>query len=92
VAIEDRLRRLEGGRPQLCDACPYDGPVQYLEALRIIYPDGSEDIQRDPKDTSDEPVKLCGRCPYGPGGALQDERPLEAIEVVRTVRAGEEDV
>jgi hypothetical protein len=91
VAVEHRLRRLEGGSAQLCNACPYDGPVQYLESLRIVYPDGSEDVQRDPKDTTGEPVKLCGRCPYGPGGALQDEMPLGAIEVVRTVRVGEGD-
>jgi hypothetical protein len=85
----ERLRQ-KLGEP-LCAECPYARPPVMLEAVRIVYPDGSEDIQRDPRDTSDEPVQLCGRCPYAPGAELEDKRPLRFVEFVRTVRSDAEE-
>ncbi len=84
------MRKLEGDRP--CEECPY-GPgrpkaqIRTLESTKIAYPDGSEDIRRDPRarEASLEPAPaLCGRCPYGPGGTRP---PIRTIEVIRTVRA-----
>jgi len=86
VAIRERLRRLEGDGPELCESCPHKGPILCLVATRIVYPDGSEEFHRDPEDPGDEPTQFCARCPYGPGG---EEPPITLIEVVRTIEAGE---
>ena len=88
MAINDRLARLEGSR--LCEECPLSpGPVRTFRSTRIIYPDGSEDFQRDPRLQDDEPStpKLCERCPYGPGGL---EPPIRTIHAIGTVHAGED--
>jgi hypothetical protein len=85
VAIEDRLRRLEGGSQQLCGGCPYDGPVLWLEHTRVLHDDGSEDFICDPRDT-DELSEPCSRCPY----TNNPTPPITVVEVVRTVRVGGE--
>ena len=87
MGLRDRISRLEGD--QLCEECPLPGPVRTFRSTRILYPDGSEDLQLDPRLQDDEPTtpKLCERCPYGPGGL---EPPIRTIHVIGTVQAGED--
>lgn len=88
MAIRDRLRRLEANYGSgLCKSCPHQGPMDYRELTRLVFDDGTEEFHRDTEDSEGEPAQLCGRCPYGPGG---EEPPITLIEVVRTIRAGEE--
>jgi hypothetical protein len=90
VGVDDRLRRLRDQLGHvLCEGCYYAQPVEQCETMRFVYPDGSERRERDPRDAYTEPPPLCDTCPYGPGGALEGEMPLGAIEVVLTVQAGE---
>ncbi len=83
MGIRDRLRRLEGGRE--CEGCPYLTPMRTVETLRVLYPDGTEDRRRDPRDTergTAEP-EACGHCPH----ARRGRPPIRVVEVVRTIRA-----
>lgn len=83
MGLGDRVGRIEDERgPELCEECPYEGPVQWLETERIVYPDGTEDRRRDP---GTEPPQLCAACPYA--DMPEASRPIHTIEVVRTVRA-----
>ena len=88
MAINDRLAQLEG--EQRCEECPFPQPIRTFRSTKIIYPDGSVDFQRDPRLQDDEPTapKLCPGCPYGLGGL---EPPIRTINVVRTVRAGQDE-
>ena len=87
MGLRDRLKRLEGSQP--CQECPYPAKIQTFESTSIIYEDGSVDFQRDPRLRDREPSReLCERCPYGPGGL---NPPIRTIEVVRTVRAGQDE-
>jgi hypothetical protein len=55
-----------------------------VETLRVVYPDGGEDMLCEPSGEEEPSAKLCGPCPYGPGGL---KPPIHTVEVVRTVRA-----
>ncbi len=83
MGIRDRLRRLEGGRE--CEECPYRAPMRTVETLRVLYPDGTEDRRRDPRDTErgTAETQVCGQCPH----ARRGRPPIRVVEVVRTVRA-----
>jgi hypothetical protein len=85
MGLGDRVGRIEDDRgPELCETCPFDGPLRTLETLRVLYPDGSEDRRRDPRDPG--PLSpLCAACPYS--DVPEAARPIHTIEVVRTVRA-----
>ncbi len=84
MAIEDRLKRLEGDEPELCGGCPFDAPLLTVETERIVYPDGSEDRRRDPRDPGPLPP-LCVSCPFA--DMPEAARPIHTIEVVRTISA-----
>ncbi len=85
MGIRDRLRRLEGDRE--CEECPYRAPMRTVETLRVLYPDGTEDRRRDPRDTERGPgearAEVCDQCPHARRGRV----PIRVVEVVRTVRA-----
>ncbi len=83
MGIRDRLRRLEGSRE--CDGCPYLAPMRTVETLRVLYPDGTEDRRRDPRDTERGTTRaeVCDQCPH----ARRGRPPIRVVEVVRTVRA-----
>ncbi len=83
MGIRDRLRRLEGDRE--CEGCPYRAPMRTVETLRVLYPDGTEDRRRDPRDTERGPAEpeVCGQCPH----ARRGRPPIRVVEVVRTIRA-----
>ncbi len=83
MGIKDRLSRLEGDRE--CEDCPYLAPMRTLETLRVLYPDGTEDRRRDPRDTESGTTRaeVCDQCPHARGG----RPPIRVVEVVRTIRA-----
>jgi hypothetical protein len=58
----------------------------WAETTRILYDNGSEDWQRDPR-CNEEP-RRCSACPYGPGGL---KPPIRTITVVRTVRTSQDE-
>ena len=69
MAIEDRLRRLEGGSSpeRLCAEHPCT-PVYFTEVL--VHPDGTEEYP------GGEPPPLCEECP-----TLTGRAPIRRIEV-----------
>jgi hypothetical protein len=69
VAIEDRLKRLEGDSPDLCAERPC---VRLYTTEVIRYPDGT-------RERIDEgPPPKCAACPYREGGG-----PMRHLEVVK---------
>jgi len=72
VAIEDRLKRLEGEGPELCAERPC-AVVRFTEV--ILHPDGTEER------LGKEPPALCEECP-----TLTGRAPMRRIEVRHRVR------
>ncbi len=83
MGIRDRLRKLEDGRG--CEECPYLAPTRTVETLRVLYPDGTEDRRRDPRDTERGTTRaeVCDQCPHARRGRVL----IRVVEVVRTIRA-----
>ena len=69
MGIKDRLRRLEGDGPELCEERTCTRMV-HTELIR--YPGGTE------VRLGEEPPELCASCPY-----LAGRGPIRRIEIVR---------
>jgi hypothetical protein len=69
MAIKDRLRRLEGDGPYLCQEA-YCQRIVFTET--IVHPDGTEE------QIGEGPPPLCEACPYREGGG-----PIRHIEVIK---------
>jgi hypothetical protein len=81
MAINDRLKRLEGGEPPPCGTCPYARAPLWLEATRCVDEHGNEvGYEPDPDDPG--PPWTCDECPYEE--LPEGRRPVLAIEVVST--------
>jgi hypothetical protein len=90
MAIGDRLKRLEGGRPDFCAACPYrEGPQvpQYRTATRYVDADGNGVGYESDLCDPGEP-ELCESCPGHDASFAEGRQPILFITVTRTVRAG----
>ena len=88
MGLRDRISRLEG--EQRCEECPYPEPIQTFRSNKIVYPDGSVDLQLDPRLRDREPTpELCPRCPFGPLGGLKP--PIRTIHIIGTVQAGQDE-
>jgi len=73
--------------------CPYDKPPLFLVSTRVIDEHGQEvHFTRDPNAPSEAgaaPPMLCAACPWRE--KAPDARPLRSVEIVRTIRAAEEE-
>ena len=77
MGLKDRIARLEGEGPELCEERPPCRGLVYTEMVR--FPDGTHVRLGDP------PPPLCETCPYREGREGGAPRPpIRHIEVWRT--------
>ena len=88
MAINDRLKRLEGGKLPSCGSCPYERAPVWREVTRLVDEDGEEvGLEPDPNDPGD-PV-FCATCPYEAMPEYASRVLVIEVAGIRTVRAQE---